>query len=144
MRTLYVMSFPAHPPCHLTALDDRVKWRSTTRAKINFNPNISKSASSAARRWLRVAFDRGWGPASDGTGAPSPDQMIEKIVKTSRTYCENIANILRKHCENIAKILRKHCENIVKTLRKHCEHIAKTLRKHCENIAKLLRNPITH
>ena len=35
-------------------------------------------------RWSEIfptmvlPFDRGWGPASDGTGGPSPDQMIEK------------------------------------------------------------------
>ena len=26
-----------------------------------------------------LAFDRGWGPASDGTGGPSLDQMTNKI-----------------------------------------------------------------
>ena len=75
--------------------------------KIGFVGGLA-AASSAARGRI----DRGWGPASDGTGGPSPDQMIEKTAKTLRTHCEHIAKTLRPHCENIAKTLRKYCENI--------------------------------
>ena len=37
------------------------------------------ASASGLRRRRGLAFDRGWGPASDGTGGPSPDQMIEKF-----------------------------------------------------------------
>ena len=51
------------------------------------------------RRRLRrrgLAFDRGWGPASVGSGGPSLDQMMKKFGWANGKPHENLAKISRK------------------------------------------------
>ena len=63
-----------------------------------------RGRASGLRRRRGLAFDRGWGPASDGTGGPSPDQMIEKFEPAPRRTPTRLAKTKsagRRDSENI-------------------------------------------
>ena len=62
---------------------------------------------SYGRRRLRrrgLAFDRGWGPASVGTGGPSLDQMMKQI---RMDHYENIFEAFFLPARTITKIFSK-------------------------------------